>query len=463
MFSILEIKSRYDLTWEDLPYIESPVFAHEHAIKAIQGRDPFAPPVQNLEDFRRAEVPHYDPLFNHDYVENHLRRLFFEGQYFSVSRPKNPLAPIFKWNPLAEHPDGGEWIANPFNYSEHCTKVLEEYAKQLGAQKRRKMAEQAEAEAEPIAISQPSASREKAEKNISAPKQPERQVNPELEARAIELIAIGKQIRSEGFFPTSDEEIHQRVKTGDLGNSRYLVSIQKSKKADEPIGFRRKDTGRTTMWTTTYDMIKKGDLSAPLLMALLGSDYDPTAEYTMYIFDQGENFEQDGALTFSPTWENMQKYCPEELHKDKPKDPVRNKELLASVMNPDTQANYKQTMKSFWQETKGTKKTEYNEDDVNEFLAAKDFSAEERTEFRARHLYRTQIGANTNFLGTGATEFTLNEKNRAAIACDGIRIKGTPGESGVPEMLTIEKNPPSIEALEQQGVLKSIPLKRINV
>jgi hypothetical protein len=121
MFSLLEIKSRYDLTWEDLPYIESPVFAHEHAIKAIQGRDPFAPPVQNLEDFRRAEVPHYDPLFNHDYVENHLRRLFFEGQYFSVSRPKVPLAPIFKWNPLAEHPDGGEWIANPFNYSEHCT------------------------------------------------------------------------------------------------------------------------------------------------------------------------------------------------------------------------------------------------------------------------------------------------------------------------------------------------------
>lgn len=152
MFSILEIKSRYNLTWEDLPFIEAPAFAHHHAFKAIQGRDPYTPLVQNLEDFRRAEVPHYDPFFNHDYVENHLRRLFFDGQYFSVSRPKIPFAPIFKWNPLAEHPDGGEWIANPFHYSEHCTKTLEEYAKYLGAQKRRKMAEQAEAEAIPAAL-----------------------------------------------------------------------------------------------------------------------------------------------------------------------------------------------------------------------------------------------------------------------------------------------------------------------
>jgi hypothetical protein len=463
MFSILEIKSRYDLTWEDLPYIESPVFAHEHAVKAIQGRDPFTPPVQNLEDFRRAEVPHYDPLFNHDYVENHLRRLFFEGQYFSVSRPKIPLAPIFKWNPLAEHPDGGEWIANPFNYSEHCTKVLEDYAKQLGVQKRRKMAEQAEAEEEPIAISLPSASREKAEKNISAPKQPERQVNPELEARAIELIAIGKQIRSEGFFPTSDEEIHQRIKTGDLGNSRYLVSIQKSKKADEPIGFRRKDTGRTTMWTTTYDMIKKGDLSAPLLMALLGSSYNPADEYTMYIFDQGENFEQDGALTFSPTWENMQKFCPEELHMDDPEDPIHDKALLTSVMNPETQTNYQQTMESFWPATEGIDKAEYNEDIVNKYLAKNGFSDEESDHFKARHLYRTQIGANAYFQGNGATEFTLHEKNRAAIAADGICIEGDPGKSGVPEMLTIEKDPPSIEVLEREGVLKAIPLKRISV
>ena len=152
MFSILEIKSRYDLTWEDLPYIEAPAFAHHHAFKAIQGRDPYAPPVQNIEDFRRAEVPHYDPFFNHDYVENHLRHLFFEGLYFSISRPKIPLAPIFNWRPIAEHPDGGEWIADPTNYSEYFTQKLEEYAKYLGAQRRRKIAEQEEADATPASL-----------------------------------------------------------------------------------------------------------------------------------------------------------------------------------------------------------------------------------------------------------------------------------------------------------------------
>lgn len=288
-------------------------------------------------------------------------------------------------------------------------------------------------------------------------------VNPELEAREKELREIGKKLRTEGYVPSTDEEISNAVASGDLGNPRYLVSIQKSKSADEPIGYRRPDTGRTTMWTTTYDMLKKGDLSAPLLMSLLGSTYEPAAEYTMYILDQGENFEQDGALTFSPTWENMQKYCPEELHMDDPEDPIHDKALLSSVMNPDTQVKYQQTMESFWAETEGTGQSEYNEEHIDVYLANKGFSDDESDQFKARHLYRTQIGANAYFLGTGATEFTQHDKNKAAIKDDGISINGEPGKLGVPEMLTIEKNPPSIAALEKQGSLKSIPLKKGSV
>ena len=283
--------------------------------------------------------------------------------------------------------------------------------------------------------------------------------NPELEARHKELEEIGVDLRKNGFTPSTDEEVMEAVNTGDLGNRRFLVSIQKNKNHDEPVGFRRLDTGRTTMWTTTYDMIKNGDLSAPLLMSLLGSSYDPTAEYTMYILDQGENFEEDGAMTFSPTWDNMQKFGPEELHKDNPKDPIRDKALLGSVMNPDSQRYYKQNMEEFWAETQGTKKSEYSKENIDEFLAKKGMTPEEQDQFKARHLYRTQIGANAYFLGNGATEFTLNGSNKSAIANDGIKIKGTPGSLAVPEMLTIEKNPPSINQLETQGLLKAIPLK----
>lgn len=289
-----------------------------------------------------------------------------------------------------------------------------------------------------------------------APPPAAKPVNPELEARAEELEEIGVDLRTNGFTPTPDEEVMEAVNSGDLGNRRFLVSIQKSKSHDEPVGYMRKDTGRTTMWTTTYDMLKKGDTSAPLLMSLLGSTYEPGSQYTMYILDQGENFAEDGALTFVPTWENMQKYGPDELHKDNPKDPIRDKALLASVMNPETQVKYQQTMEEFWKEGG---KNEYEKDDIQEFLSKKGFSPEERTEFRARHLYRTQIGANAYFLGTGATEFTLHDKNKAAIASDNIKLNGTPGKVGVPEMLTIEKNPPSINQLEQRGLLKAIPLK----
>ncbi len=288
-------------------------------------------------------------------------------------------------------------------------------------------------------------------------------INPELEARAQELEKIGTDIRTNGFTPTTDEEVMQAVNSGDLGNRRFLVSIQKNKSHEEPVGYLRKDTGRTTMWTTTYDMLKKGDTSAPLLMSLLGSTYEPGSQYTMYILDQGENFEEDGALTFVPTWENMQEFGPNELHKDNSKDPIRDKALLASVMNPETQLEYQQTMEEFWRDTKGTDSSEYRSTDINKFLAKKGFSPLEQDKFKARHLYRTQIGANAYFLGTGATEFTLHESNKAAIANDKIKLNGPPGKLGVPEMLTIEKDPPSIAQLEQKGLLKAIPLKGFNV
>jgi hypothetical protein len=283
--------------------------------------------------------------------------------------------------------------------------------------------------------------------------------NQALEKLAEELSAIGTDIRTNGYTPKTDAEIEQAIATGEIGDQRYLVSVQKRKPKDEPVGFRRPDTGRTTMWVSTFDMMKDKDLSAPLLMAALGSSYDPTSEYDLYILDQGENHKIDGALGFVPTFENMQQFGPDELHKDDPTDRIRDKQLLKSVMCDEQQKKYKENIELFWSQSESRGWSEYKAMDINEFAAENFTSQQERDEFRARHLYRTQIGNNAWFTGNGATECNVNASNAEYIKSDGIKFNQTPGKLGTPELLAIEKNPPSIAYLEKQGNLKIIPLK----
>src|SRR5690606_14169459 len=80
--------------------------------------------------------------------------------------------------------------------------------------------------------------------------------------------------------------------------------------------------------------------------------------------------------------------------------------------------------------------------------------------FRSRHLYRTQIGNNAYFTGNGATEFNLNTANAGAIEAEGIKLNKKPGVLGTPELLTIQKKPPTIATLEKQGRVKVIPIKK---
>jgi hypothetical protein len=213
------------------------------------------------------------------------------------------------------------------------------------------------------------------------------------------------------------------------------------------------------MWVSTFDMMKDKDLSAPLLMAALGSAYDPTSEYDLYILDQGAGHQVDGALGFVPTFENMQKFGPDELHKDDSTDKIRDKQLLKSVMTDEQQKKYKENMELFWSQSEDRGWSEYKAMDINEFAAENMSSQQERDEFRARHLYRTQIGNNAWFTGNGATEFNVNRSNAEYIESDGIKFNQAPGNLGTPELLTIQKNPPSIAQLEKQGNLKIIPIK----
>ena len=114
MFLVYELKARYQLTWEDLPYVENPVSGLEHALNALaQRHDYFGASVHNIEEFKRDHVPYYHREFNHDIAENELHYKFLDGQLFSVARNGDPFSTTFKWRELDAHPDDGEWYVCP--------------------------------------------------------------------------------------------------------------------------------------------------------------------------------------------------------------------------------------------------------------------------------------------------------------------------------------------------------------
>ncbi len=436
MFSILEIKSRYDLTWEDLPYIESPVFAHEHAIKAIQGRDPFAPPIQNLEDFRRAEVPHYDPLSNHDYVENHLRRLFFEGQYFSVSRPKIPFAPIFKWNPLAEHPDGGEWIANPFNYSEHCTKTLEEYAKQLGAQKRRMMAEQAEASAVSGAlVAGVRRVVEKTSDNKSVPKGTSQAKLPQSLDECHQRLEDARQRLIKPGYESkyTDAQVRALAQKGEL-DDRFVVRIIETKYAGDDGYIGQMKNGEVKYWSTTFNQMENGDTDPPTLCGLIGVEYKPKNSYTLVIIDT-HAAGAGQAVTIVPTHKNLGKFAKHEIKGIKP-------DAVDKVMTPKYNQEYAEHIVGFKEDGLSIDK----EKDIQLYADTNFTNDTDKENFESRIKIHERLGANEHYTGDGTT------KNL---------IAGCSNECGVMETFTYDKNPQTLGQLETGGSAKRIIMEPI--
>ncbi|WDE13893.1 hypothetical protein [Thalassomonas haliotis] len=55
----------------------------------------------------------------------------------------------------------------------------------------------------------------------------------------------------------SRAELEAQVAQGAL-SARFVVTLQKKKSGDQPVGFKR-DSGRTTTWTTTFDQMEHGD------------------------------------------------------------------------------------------------------------------------------------------------------------------------------------------------------------
>src|SRR5690606_8745389 len=127
-------------------------------------------------------------------------------------------------------------------------------------------------------------------------------------------------------------ELEHMVQQGTL-NERYVVTLQKKKAPDGTMGYKR-DSGRTTTWTTTIDQMEKADTDPKLLCDLNGMRYDPDAEWEIMIIDQGKYYQQDGGLTFIPNFENTAKLGKTEFEKE------FSAEQIDRVMSPEYSKEY---------------------------------------------------------------------------------------------------------------------------
>ena len=214
-----------------------------------------------------------------------------------------------------------------------------------------------------------------------------------------------------------------------VSNSRFLVSFQSVAvdSPDEYISFpKTTEDGQQYLstWCTSFDQLENADSDPQLIADVLASEYNPRKDYVLHIIDRGENLDQFGKTTITPTWENMKVVSPAYISKR------HRKEVTESVLNPEYQNNYANHMAEYRKGGKG----EFVPTSVRAY--AEQFEDGEADRFLARHNIRTALGANSEFTGDGLTQ--TREPSR---------------KHGVVEALCIDRDPTPVSEMKN---LKSI-------
>jgi hypothetical protein len=268
--------------------------------------------------------------------------------------------------------------------------------------------------------------------------------SPKSLAECTQLLTLSrKRLMASGtYIPKyNSDELSAMAASGVVANERFIVSLQKVKsEPDAPIGYAR-PSSRTTAWTTTFDLAENSDSDPELLCDLNGMIYDPNTDYELVIIDQGEYYQQNGAVNFIPTYQRLA-----ELGKTEFAGEYSHAEI-EEVLTPAYSTHYKSVMNEYsalggkpWEEAK-----------LDRFLEEKyagDTVAERK--FKVRNAFNTEIGANEHFSGDGVTKTT-----------GASRYNLEPGQNGNLEMILFERNPKSARALESSNAIVKIPAKSI--
>jgi hypothetical protein len=173
---------------------------------------------------------------------------------------------------------------------------------------------------------------------------------------------------------------------------------------------------------------ENADSDPQLIVDILATEYDPGKDYVLHIIDRGENLDQFGKTTITPTWENMKVVSSPYIRNE------HKKETIESVLNPDYQSEYAKHMGEY----RKVGETEFPEKSIKQF--SKSFPLEEKNRFLARHNIRTSLGANAEFTGNGMTQTRESTRNY-----------------GVVEALCLDRDPQPMSDMKN---LKSIGLTK---
>ncbi|WP_430623922.1 hypothetical protein, partial [Marinimicrobium locisalis] len=182
-----------------------------------------------------------------------------------------------------------------------------------------------------------------------------------------------------------------------------------------------------------FNQAENADTDPNTLAPLLGFTPKPKADYTLVVVDtQAPGAGQ--SVTLVPTYENMAKLAKGEI---KGVDPAQ----VDKVMTPEYSAKYEQHMTAFEKDGLDVRKRR----DINDYADEKISSVEGKEQFKARATIHGEFGANQHFTGDGTTKNLLT---------DG-------GNRGAVETYTLDKNPKTLNDLENRGSAKRLSAKRL--
>ncbi len=134
---IFQIKHSSQLTWEDIPYVEAPVFAHHHIMNMLIDPNQLWMRIQNIQEFIRKEVGRYKPLQNHDLVNDRINYLISSAQYFNVSLSGKPFRAAFEWQSDENHLHKGFW-EDKYNFYWMSPRVIQHHLDRIAREWHRK-------------------------------------------------------------------------------------------------------------------------------------------------------------------------------------------------------------------------------------------------------------------------------------------------------------------------------------
>ncbi len=247
-----------------------------------------------------------------------------------------------------------------------------------------------------------------------------------------------KELVKNGYKPKyTDEELLHLASKGEV-NARYVVRIEWDKKPEEGLGYTR-DSGRTPIWTTTFDQIEHADSDPELITNIMGFDqpFSPDDKFKMYIIDQGEDFETHSDLSIIPSYKKLGSFSKTELGSDR----GFNADLVNKVMTPEYSERYAEHVENFKVQVVSPHMI-FDKKEIERFTAF--MGPEEKQMFKTRHLIHSELGANPLYAGNGLTK-----------PLDGA---ATQSSYGALEVFTFQRKPTPTGELIEAGKLVKQPL-----